>query len=98
MGGVDHGESGAEEFQFLPKSRLAMRLTISRWGRGSGRCSARHESQKRLPRGGETSSRLRHSQLERLRFLEKENLKLKKFVADLSLDEAMLKDVATKFL
>ena len=34
--------------------------------------------------------------MKRLRQLEKENVKLKKLVADLSLDKLMLRDVLTK--
>jgi putative transposase len=38
------------------------------------------------------------SEMRRLRQLEDENAKLKKLVADLSLDKAMLQDVLTKRL
>ncbi|MDB5825278.1 MAG: Mobile element protein [Herminiimonas sp.] len=38
------------------------------------------------------------SELRRLRQLEEENTKLKKLVADLSLDKAMLQDVRSKKL
>ena len=38
------------------------------------------------------------SEMKRLRQLEEENTKLKRIVADLSLDKAMLQDVLTKKL
>ena len=38
------------------------------------------------------------SEMKRLRHLEEENAKLKRLVADLSLDKAMLQDVLTKKL
>ncbi|MGY3333476.1 hypothetical protein ACVILI_006553 [Mesorhizobium sp. USDA 4775] len=38
------------------------------------------------------------SEMKRLRQLEEENAKLKRIVADLSLDEAMLQDVLSKKL
>ena len=41
---------------------------------------------------------LRPSELRRLRQLEEENAKLKRLVADLSLDKAMLQDVLAKKL
>lgn len=38
------------------------------------------------------------SEMKRLRQLEEENTKLKRFVADLSLDKAMLQDVVSRKL
>ena len=48
--------------------------------------------------GGRRSAGLMPSEMKRLRQLEEENGKLKRIVADLSLDKAMLQDVISRKL
>ena len=63
------------------------------------RCAARRAlPRRRSTTGASVMQGLMPSEVKRLRQLEDENAKLKRIVADLSLDKAMLQDVLSKKL
>lgn len=66
--------------------------------RPSARSAARREFRTRRFTIGAKYAGLMPSEMKRLRQLEEENAKLKRIVADLSLDKAMLQDVLSKKL
>ncbi len=75
----------------LKQSELG--ITVDEVCRKLGISEATFYNWKKKKNGG-----LAPSELRRLRQLEEENTKLKKLVADLSLDKAMLQDVLSKML
>ncbi len=67
--------------------------------RRSARSAARQEFRtRRFTIGAKKYAGLMPPEMKRLRQLEEENAKLKRIVADLSLDKAMLQDVLSKKL
>ncbi len=66
--------------------------------RRSARSAARQEFRTRRLQLAQKYAGLMPSEMKRLRQFEEENAKLKRIVADLSLDKAMLQDVLSKKL